>query len=233
MAYVLSSVACYLSNTWLYVQVFKYFCGDITDDGLMRMLRVIKKNLKPARHPDAASADDDDEDDDFINIEEEIDQAETGESDGQTDDSESVVEVEETDHGHSEASDDSDSGMDDDAMFRIDTYLAQMFKEKKNQAGGETAHSQLVLFKLRILSLLEIFLHENPGKYTYTLLISFITSWVSFMFLTLLFSKWYYHTCNKKRLRKQKVPILHFTITFLHKKFKIAMHRTWSLTYDS
>ncbi|KAL2579324.1 hypothetical protein AAZV13_15G056800 [Glycine max] len=149
--------------------VFKYFCGDITNDGLMRMLRVIKKNLKPARHPDAANADDDDdEDDDFIDIEEEeIDQAETGEtgeSDGQTDDSESVVEVEETDHGHSEASDDSDSGMDDDAMFRIDTYLAQIFKEKKNQAGGETAHSQLVLFKLRILSLLEIFLHENPGK---------------------------------------------------------------------
>jgi len=154
------------------MQVFKYFCDDITDDGLMRMLRVIKKNLKPARHPDAASADDDDEDedDDFINIEdEEIDQAETGEtgeSDGQTDDSESAVELEETGHGHSEASDDSDSGMDDDAMFRIDTYLAQIFKEKKNQAGGETAHSQLVLFKLRILSLLEIFLHENPGKYT-------------------------------------------------------------------
>ncbi|KHN33583.1 DNA polymerase V [Glycine soja] len=122
--------------------VFKYFCGDITNDGLMRMLRVIKKNLKPARHPDAANADDDDdEDDDFIDIEEEeIDQAETGEtgeSDGQTDDSESVVEVEETDHGHSEASDDSDSGMDDDAMFRIDTYLAQIFKEKKNQAGGK------------------------------------------------------------------------------------------------
>ncbi|XP_020233990.1 rDNA transcriptional regulator pol5 [Cajanus cajan] len=151
-------------------QVFKYFCGDITDDGLMRMLRVIKKNLKPARHPDAASAedDDDDDDDDFLNIEdEEIDQAEigeTGESDGQTDDSESVVEVDETDRVHSEASDDSDSGMDDDAMFRIDTYLAQIFKEKKNQSGGETAHSQLVLFKLRILSLLEIFLHENPGK---------------------------------------------------------------------
>ncbi|KAK7328063.1 hypothetical protein VNO77_22159 [Canavalia gladiata] len=150
-------------------QVFKYFCNDITDDGLMQMLRVIKKNLKPARHPDAETADDDDdEDDDFINIEdEEIDQAETGEtgeSDGQTDDSESAVEVEETGHGHSEASDDSDSGMDDDAMFRIDTYLAQIFKEKKNQAGGETAHSQLVLFKLRILSLLEIFLHENPGK---------------------------------------------------------------------
>ncbi|XP_061370824.1 rDNA transcriptional regulator pol5 [Gastrolobium bilobum] len=152
-------------------QVFKYFCDDITDDGLMRMLRVIKKNLKPARHPDTTSADDDDEDDedeDFINIEdEEIDQAETGEtgeSDEHTDDSEPVVEVDETGHDHPEASDDSDSGMDDDAMFRIDTYLAQIFKEKKNQAGGETAHSQLVLFKLRILTLLEIFLHENPGK---------------------------------------------------------------------
>ncbi|RDX84469.1 pol5, partial [Mucuna pruriens] len=165
-------------------QVFKYFCADITDDGLMRMMRVIKKNLKPARHPDAGSADD--EDDDFINIEdEEIDQAETGEtgeSDGQTDDSESVVEVEETDHGHSEISDDSDSGMDDDAMFRIDTYLAQMFKEKKNQTGGETAHSQLVLFKLRILSLLEIFLRENPGKYS--LHISFI-AWVLMVYSNL------------------------------------------------
>ncbi|XP_004485631.1 uncharacterized protein [Cicer arietinum] len=151
-------------------QVFKYFCNDVTDDGLMRMLRVIKKNLKPARHPDAGSADedDDDEDEDFINIEdEEIDQAETGEtgeSDGLTDDSESVVDAEETSLDHPEDSDDSDSGMDDDAMFRMDTYLAQIFKEKKNQAGSETAHSQLLLFKLRILSLLEIFLHENPGK---------------------------------------------------------------------
>lgn len=150
-------------------QAFKYFCGDITDDGLMRMLRVIKKNLKPPRHPDADDDDDDeDEDDDFLNIEdEEIDQGETGEtgeSDEQTDDSESVVEMEETSHGDPEASNDSDSGMDDDAMFRMDTYLAQIFKEKKNQSGGETAHSQLVLFKLRILSLLEIFLHENPGK---------------------------------------------------------------------
>ncbi|CAL5183268.1 unnamed protein product [Lathyrus oleraceus] len=135
-----------------------------------QMLRVIKKNLKPARHPDAASADEDDndEDDDLFNIEdEEIDQAETGEtgeSDGQSDDSESVVEAEETGQDHPEASDDSDSGMDDDAMFRMDTYLAQIFKEKKNQAGNETAQSQLLLFKLRILSLLEIFLHENPGK---------------------------------------------------------------------
>ncbi|PNX74648.1 DNA polymerase v-like protein, partial [Trifolium pratense] len=123
--------------------VFKCFCNDITDDGLVRMLRVIKKNLKPARHPDAASADedDDDEDDDLFNIEdEEIDQAETGEtgdSDGQTDDSESVFEAEETGQDHHEDSDDSDSGMDDDAMFRMDTYLAQIFKEKKNQAGSK------------------------------------------------------------------------------------------------
>jgi DNA polymerase phi len=54
--------------------------------------------------------------------------------------------------------------MDDDAMFRMDAYLAQIFKDRKNQAGGETAQSQLVLFKLRVLSLLEVYLHENPGK---------------------------------------------------------------------
>lgn len=149
-------------------QVFKYFCDDVTDDGLLRMLRVIKKDLKPARHQDAESEDDSDDDDDFLDIEEaeEIDEAETGEtgeSDEQTDDSEAVVGVEAVEE-IPEASDDSDGGMDDDAMFRMDTYLARIFKERKNQAGGETAHSQLVLFKLRVLSLLEIYLHENPGK---------------------------------------------------------------------
>ncbi|KAL6964195.1 DNA-directed DNA polymerase [Sarracenia purpurea var. burkii] len=151
-------------------QVFKYFCNDVMEDGLLRMLRVIKKDLKPARHQGTDSEDDDsDDDEDLLGIEdaEESDEAETGEtgeSDGQTDDSEAVVRVEAVGKELPDASDDSDGGMDDDAMFRMDTYLARIFKERKNQAGGETAHSQLVLFKLRVLSLLEIYLHENPGK---------------------------------------------------------------------
>lgn len=150
-------------------QVFKYFCNDVTEDGLMRMLRVIKKDLKPARHHDTGSEDDDDDEDDLLDIEEaeESDEAETGEtadSDEQTDDSEAVGQVEAAGNELPENSDDSDGGMDDDAMFRMDTYLARIFKERKNQAGGETAQSQLVLFKLRVLSLLEIYLHENPGK---------------------------------------------------------------------
>ncbi|GMI83744.1 hypothetical protein like AT5G64420 [Hibiscus trionum] len=150
-------------------QVFRYFCGDVTDDGLLRMLRIIKKDLKPARHQDAGSEDDDDDDDDLLGIEEDedIDEAETGEtadSDEQSEDSEAVVGGEGDDKDLPEDSDESDGGMDDDAMFRMDTYLAQIFKEKKNQAGGETAQSQLVLFKLRVLSLLEIYLHENRGK---------------------------------------------------------------------
>ncbi|KAK4381305.1 Myb-binding protein 1A-like protein, partial [Sesamum angolense] len=150
-------------------QVFKYFCNDITEDGLLRMLRVIKKDLKPARHQNTDSEDEDAEDD-LLGVEEaeESDEAETGEtveSDEQTDDSEAVVGVDAVTAELPEASDDdSDEGMDDDAMFRMDTYLARIFREKKNQAGGETAHSQLVLFKLRVLSLLEIYLHENPGK---------------------------------------------------------------------
>ncbi|PSS29231.1 Ribonuclease [Actinidia chinensis var. chinensis] len=150
-------------------QVFKYFCNDVTDDGLLRMLRVIKKDLKPARHQDTDSEDNDEDDEDLLGIEEaeesdEAETGETGESDGQTDDSEAVVGVEAVDKEIPEGSDDSDGGMDDDAMFRMDTYLARILKERKNQAGGETAHSQLVLFKLRVLSLLEIYLHENPGK---------------------------------------------------------------------
>lgn len=152
-------------------QVFKYFCEEVTDEGLLRMLRVIKKDLKPARHQEANSEDDDgDDDDDLLGIEEaeesdEAETGETGESDGQTDDSEAVVGIEAGDKELTEGSDEeSDGGMDDDAMFRMDTYVARILKERKNQAGGETAHSQLVLFKLRVLSLLEIYLHENPGK---------------------------------------------------------------------
>lgn len=134
------------------------------------MLRVIKKDLKPARHQEIDSEDDDgDDDDDLLGIEEaeESDEAETGEtgdSDEQTDDSEAVVGVQSVGkEADDENSDESDGGMDDDAMFRMDSYLAQIFRDRKNQAGGETAHSQLVLFKLRVLSLLEIYLHENPG----------------------------------------------------------------------
>ncbi|XP_011002970.1 PREDICTED: DNA polymerase V-like [Populus euphratica] len=154
-------------------QVFKYFCNDVTNDGLLRMLRVIKKDLKPPRHREEGRDDGDDDDEDFLGIEEveeegegeeEMDEAETGETgedEEQTDDSEAVAEVEEA---GKELSDDSDGGMDDDAMFRMDAYLAQIFKDRKNQAGGETAQSQLVLFKLRVLSLLEVYLHENPAK---------------------------------------------------------------------
>ncbi|CAN4107855.1 unnamed protein product [Withania somnifera] len=151
-------------------QVFKCFCHDVTDGGLLRMLRVIKIDLKPARHQETDSENDDDEDDDVLDIEEaeETDEAEmdeTAESDGHADDPETVVGVKGVSSELPEASDDdSDEGMDDDAMFRMDTHLAKMVQDRKNHAGSETAHSQLALFKLRVLSLLEIYLHENPGK---------------------------------------------------------------------
>lgn len=141
------------------------------------MLRVIKKDLKPARHQEDQDSEDLDDDEDCLAIEDEEEEeeneemGETGESDDPTDDSETVTGVARmaVDREVPENSDDSeeeedDDGMDDDAMFRMDTYLAQIFKEKRNQAGGETAQSQLVLFKLRVLSLLEIYLLENPGN---------------------------------------------------------------------
>lgn len=151
------------------MQVFKFFCNDITDSGLLQMLHVIKKDIKPPRHQASDSEDDDDDDDeDLLGIEEaeetdEAEEIENGDSDEDGDDSEVVTGTEATGNEIPEVSDESDGGMDDDAMFRMDSYLARIFRERKNQAGGETAHAQLVLFKLRVLSLLEIFLHENPG----------------------------------------------------------------------
>ncbi|KAM0933020.1 putative DNA-directed DNA polymerase [Dioscorea sansibarensis] len=199
-------------------QVFRFFCDDITEAGLLQMLRVVKKDLKPARHQAPSSDADEEDDDDFLAIEdaEETDnaeQVERGISDDHADDSEGMDGVEQTDEevcknvevgsegtsgdegtddevdkkdegnsggrveaektdkeasrhardgSDSDESDDSD-GMDDDAMFRMDSYLARIFKERK-LASTESAHSQLMPFKLRVLSLLEIYLHRNPGK---------------------------------------------------------------------
>ncbi|KAF2296534.1 hypothetical protein GH714_040553 [Hevea brasiliensis] len=42
-------------------QVFKCFCDNVTNDGLLQMLRVIKKDLKPARHQEPDSEDDDED----------------------------------------------------------------------------------------------------------------------------------------------------------------------------
>ncbi|KAI3841024.1 hypothetical protein MKX03_018255 [Papaver bracteatum] len=154
-------------------QVFKHCCNDITEAGLLRMLQVIRKDLKPARHQAADADDEDDEEEDFLNIEEEEDDGEdedeveeTVDSDDSADDSEVAARIKAAASKElADNSDDSDSGMDDDAMFRMDSYLVKIFKEKKNQLdGGETAKSQLVSFKLRVLSLLEIYLHENPGN---------------------------------------------------------------------
>ncbi|GJN18938.1 hypothetical protein PR202_gb06150 [Eleusine coracana subsp. coracana] len=55
------------------------------------------------------------------------------------------------------------NGMDDDAMFRIDPYIARIFKER-NLPGSETKQSQLMRFKLRVLTLLEIYLQRNSGN---------------------------------------------------------------------
>ncbi|KAA8545689.1 hypothetical protein F0562_020860 [Nyssa sinensis] len=137
-------------------QVFKYFCDGVTDDGLLRMLRVIKKDLKPARHQELDSEDhDDDDQEDLLGIEEaeesdEAETGETGESDEQTDDSEAVgveavgKEIPEA----SDDSDDSDGGMDDDAMFRMDSYLAQDFQRTFTYMRMQVSPSGFLIFSI-------------------------------------------------------------------------------------
>lgn len=163
-------------------QVFNVFSGDITETGLLDMLRVVKIDLKGRRQTDS-----DDEDDGRVDIEDDdetvMEDAEAGEIDDVANDLDESTEDDSTDEGDDEQddlkaavpngakaettkdgndSDDSD-GMDDDAMFRIDPYIARIFKER-NLPGSETKQSQLMRFKLRVLTLLEIYLQRNPGK---------------------------------------------------------------------
>ncbi|VAI43275.1 myb-binding protein 1A-like protein [Triticum dicoccoides] len=164
-------------------QVFRVFSDEITETGLLDMLRVVKIDLKGSRRQTDS---DDDEDEARVDIEDddEMEDADVGNVDDATDEMEddSADEVDEdqddleetvdnkaTDGDDAEAtkggedSDDSD-GMDDDAMFRIDPYIARIFKERNNLPGSETQQSQLMRFKLRVLTLLEIYLQRNPGK---------------------------------------------------------------------
>lgn len=157
------------------------------------MLRVVKKDLKGPRHPTASSyGDEEDDDDDFLGIEEaeeadEVGTDDTVDSDGHADGADELLRPEETDdkvakkdvdimgteivkaidkvtkNEELSASDDSDDDMDDDAMFRMDSYIARIFKERKI-SGSDSAQSQLIPFKLRVLSLLEIYLQKNPGS---------------------------------------------------------------------
>ncbi|XP_051195277.1 uncharacterized protein [Lolium perenne] len=170
-------------------QVFRVFSDEITETGLLDMLRVVKIDMKGSRRQTDS---DDDEDDPRVGIEDddddEMEDADVGNVDDATDeldeemDDDSADEVDQDQDGSEktvdnkaedgdgteaakggEDSDDSD-GMDDDAMFRIDPYIARIFKERNNLPGSETQQSQLMRFKLRVLTLLEIYLQRNPGK---------------------------------------------------------------------
>ncbi|KAL9231928.1 hypothetical protein vseg_007086 [Gypsophila vaccaria] len=153
-------------------QVFRHFCGDITDDGLTRMLRVIKKDLKPPRRIDSDDEDDDD-DDDLLDIREAEESDEPGKTETRANNSRDTVQSDTSDEEVSEAgsdedddsdSDDDDEDLDDEAMLRLDSVFAKIIQERKSKAGGDSANAQLVLFKLRVLSLIEIYLHENPDS---------------------------------------------------------------------
>ncbi|EMS61721.1 DNA polymerase V [Triticum urartu] len=163
--------------------VFRVFSDEITETGLLDMLRVVKIDLKGSRRQTDSDDDEDEarvdiEDDDGMedadvgNVDDATDEMEddsADEVDEDQDDLEETVDNKATDGDDAEAtkggedSDDSD-GMDDDAMFRIDPYIARIFKERNNLPGSETQQSQLMRFKLRVLTLLEIYLQRNPGK---------------------------------------------------------------------
>jgi len=89
-------------------------------------------------------------------------------------DASSDDEVDQNVNDHS-ASDDSDRDMDDDAMLMKDAAIADIIKQRLS-SGKDSALSQLLTFKSRVLSLLEIFLQKHPGIVASSNLISFALS---------------------------------------------------------
>lgn len=188
-------------------QAFRLFCDDLTTDGTLRMLRVVRKDLKPLRHHTYSSDDDDgdeDDDDDFLGIED-LDESKIeaveADADGPADDSvgrlgsgisgKEVMKNEEVDSGGMLGADtssddevdqnlkdhlanaDSDDDMDDDAMLRQDAGIAEILKQRLS-SGKDNTLSQLLIFKSRVLSLLEIFLQKHPGKSQVLMIYSYL-----------------------------------------------------------
>ncbi|VVA22870.1 PREDICTED: DNA polymerase [Prunus dulcis] len=149
--------------------VFKYFCDDIADDGLLQMLMVIKKNLKHARHKKLIGTT-------LLTTTmtmilltlkkmrplklRQVKQMRVMNSQMTL---RLLMQLRKLSKKFLKLL---MILMEDGMMivFQMNADPAQICKAKKNVAGADTAHHQLMLFKLRVLSLLEIYLYENPGK---------------------------------------------------------------------
>lgn len=171
-------------------QVFKSFCGDLTESAMLSLLRVVKKQLRSARRMaatplDVGDSDEDqflevedsdedmNDDDDHVNMDDNTEKPEGKELhtlDSDTDDDVKGGEGNQSQNNHdSETSkDNSDSDMDDEAMFRIDTHLANLLKQKGavgDKGEGKDAQTQLQHFKFRVLSLVEYFFQKKSSSH--------------------------------------------------------------------
>ncbi|KAL2622927.1 hypothetical protein R1flu_003132 [Riccia fluitans] len=170
-------------------QVFKVFSADLNSSGLADMLRVVKSNSRAGRHKPLVEVDEGNDDEEIVDVEdsdEEMDDNVDGndDEDDESDDSDHEHEdteilpkresfnvgVRKLDSGEVEESDSEPSDLDDEAMFKFDKHLAQILKHRKHGTGSggsddpKDAQNQLQQFKLRVLSLLEYFVHKHPGN---------------------------------------------------------------------
>eukprot|EP00249_Psilotum_nudum_P023322 c28830_g1_i1 orf=479-4615(-) len=141
-------------------QVFKSFCDDLTESSLMSMLQVIKKQISVSRHTTMVAINDEDiEEDECLSLEEcEV-------MDVRDDELKETSDVLET---KQVISDESESDLDDEAMFRVDAHLAHILTQKKMVAakGGNAkdVQTQLLHFKFRVLSLVEFFVQKKANS---------------------------------------------------------------------
>lgn len=172
-------------------KVFKSFCGDLTESAMLSLLRVVKKQLRPARRLaatplDVGDSDEDqflevedsdedmNDDDDHVNMDDNTEKPKGKELHTPDSDTENDVkggegnQSQNTGDQDSETSkDNSDSDMDDEAMFRIDTHLANLLKQKGavgDKGEGKDAQTQLLHFKFRVLSLVEYFFQKKSSS---------------------------------------------------------------------
>ena len=138
--------------------LFRYFSGDVTRQGLASLFDVIVQSLEgpanQARGPDEDDMDDEDGTDDMEGSSEDEDGDHDGDDGSGSDD----------DMPDAEASDDEGGDpMDatDEQMFKMDSMLGAYFASHQVKSKKEL-RDDLINFKLRVMSCLEIFMRLHP-----------------------------------------------------------------------
>ncbi|XP_013379455.1 myb-binding protein 1A-like protein isoform X2 [Lingula anatina] len=163
--------------------VFRMLCPHMTTDALQLIIDVLKSTGKPEEEEEGPLDFKDSESEEFgsgTEASETLEQVEEDEEESSSEEEEEEEEEEEMEEdvdenfkatvkaalgdAAAESDEESDGGLSDSAMFRLDEALAEAFRSRvkgKGKKMQKEQQEQLLHFKMRVLDLVEVLVHAH------------------------------------------------------------------------